>query len=235
MCKSATRVLIKEQHAFKTRGKTADMRVASPLNFGRFLFSVCFVGFSLAATSWASASTSMSPAVIRGSILTYAASNAAGYGGDLAYGTPIKFQTMSVGVPNPDPVSCHGERCFALGLTGDFQFPAVSSDHGRTWRIGGHWFAGAWADAAAFSSQMTALSPTVAVAWVPMQNTGFYSTSTAGRKWYAVVWPGNVASVTGSHTGEVITVTIAGFDSTRFGKILSYSSPDGGLVWRLDH
>lgn len=181
----------------------------------------------------ASASASTAPTVIHAVVLTYARSNAAGYGGDIAYGTPMKFEPMSVGVPNPDPVSCLGQRCFALGYAGAFQYPAISSDHGRTWRNGGHWFAGAWADAAAFASRMTVLTKTEAVAWFPMQNTGFYSTSTAGRRWYSVVWPGNVARVTGSSTGKEITVTVA--ESTGRGKRIAYGSRDGGLVWTLEH
>jgi hypothetical protein len=185
------------------------------------------------ATSSASASTY--PAIVRGSILSYAVTNAAGYGGDIAYGTPMKFPTMSIGVPNPDPVSCHGERCFALGSTGAFQFPAISFDHGRTWRNGGHWFAGAWADAAAFASRMTALSATDAIAWVPSQGSGFYATTTAGRRWCSVVWPGNVIGVAGSKSDDVITVTIVGFNSSRSGKHFRYRTSDGGVVWRLDH
>jgi hypothetical protein len=60
-------------------------------------------------TACTSASTSTTPAVIHGLLLSYAKSNAAGYGGDIAYGTPMKFETMSVGVPNPDPVTCLGD------------------------------------------------------------------------------------------------------------------------------
>jgi hypothetical protein len=206
------------------------MRVASALNIRWFALPFILLAPSLTATPSASAATPL--AMIRGSILSYAATNHEGYGGDIAYGTPMDFPTVSIGVPNPDPVSCLGERCFALGTNGDFQYPAVSSDHGRTWRNGGHWFAGAWADAAAFASRMTTLSATDAVAWVPMQNTGFYSTSTAGRRWCTVVWPGNVASVHASSDGDVMTVTVV---ATRSGNTLRYSSRDGGLVWRLDH
>jgi hypothetical protein len=208
------------------------MHVVTAHKVRRTVFSVLLLGVSLVATSSASASTY--PSKVRGSILSYAVTNAEGYSGDIAYGTPMKFSTMSIGVPNPDPVSCHGARCFALGYT-SFQYPAISSDHGRTWRNGGHWFAGAWADAAAFASRMTALSATDAVAWVPGQNTGFYSTSSAGRRWCSVVWPGNVISVHGSSGSNVITVTIVGSNSTRSGKHFSYSSRDGGLVWRLVH
>jgi hypothetical protein len=206
------------------------MRVASALHIRWIVLSMFLLGATLTATPSASASTTLT--LIRGSILSFAATNHEGYGGDVAYGTPMKFPTMSIGVPNPDPVSCLGERCFALGITGGFQYPAISSDHGRTWRNGGHWFAGAWADAAAFANRVTILSATVAIAWVPMQATGFYSTSTAGRRWCAVVWPGNVTSVHASRGGDVMTVTVVARNS---GNTLRYSSRDGGLVWRLDH
>jgi hypothetical protein len=208
------------------------MHDKSALRFRRTAAVACLLGVSLSSTS--SASAAYLP-LIRGSILSYAATNHEGYGGDIAYGTVTKFPTVSIGVPNPDPVSCVGQRCFALGNAGAFQYPAISTDHGRTWRIGGHWFAGAWADAAAFASRMTALSATDVVAWMPTQNTGFYSTSSAGRRWCAVVWPGQVIAVTGSDAGHVITVTIAGFDDTNSKVHVQYSSSDGGLVWRLDH
>lgn len=193
--------------------------------------SICIAAFAIVGT--ASASESTPPTVIHGHVLTYAQTNAAGYGGDIAYATPMKFETISVGVPNPYPVSCFGQRCFALGSTGNFQFPAISSNHGRSWRIGGHWFAGAWADAAAFASRITTLSRSDAVAWFPGQNSGFYSTSTSGRRWYAVVWPGNVTRVTG--TVAVTTVILVGLDSATSSTRIEYSSRDGGLVWILDH
>jgi hypothetical protein len=204
--------------------------VITEFKIQRIVVSLCLLGATLSVASSASASTPL--ALIRGTILSYAATNHEGYGGDIAYGTPIKFPAISVGVPNPDPVSCLGERCFALGTSGAYQYPAVSLDHGRSWRIGGHWFAGAWADAAAFASQMTTLSATDAVAWAPTQNTGFYSTSSAGRRWCTVVWPGGVTGVHASSAGKVITVTVV---ATNSGDTLRYSSRDGGLVWRLDH
>lgn len=222
---------------FSILGMCPELRhrrcVVSALIYRWFVFSAYVVGVAFIGISSASASTT--PAIVRGSILSYATTNAAGYGGDIAYGTPMKFEIMTIGVPNPESVSCHGQRCFALGSAGSFEYPAVSSDHGRTWRNGGHWFAGAWADAAAFASRMTVLSATNAVAWVSAQNTGFYSTSTAGRTWYAVHWPGNITRVTGSSTGEVITVTIVGFNSKPSGQSFRYSSRDGGLIWNLDH
>jgi hypothetical protein len=221
------------------RFKAFPMTQINPGDSSRIIrltaISACFLGISLTATSSASASASTYPAIIRGSILSYAVTNAAGYNGDVAYGAPMKFQTMSVGVPNPDPVSCIGARCFGLGSTGDFQFPAISSNHGRTWRNGGHWFAGAWADGAAFSTRMTALSANSAIAWVPMQNSGFYSTTSAGRRWCSVVWPGNVIGVRESMAGKAITVSIVGFNSNQSERHFSYTSRDGGLIWRLDH
>jgi hypothetical protein len=188
---------------------------------------------STSSRSSTAASASTKPAIVRGHVLSYAESNAAGYVGDVAYGTPEIFQSTSVGVPDPTAISCDGAHCFGLGTSAAFQYPAISSDHGQTWRIGGHWFAGAWADSAAFASRMTALNVTNAVAWFPLQNSGFYSTSTAGRTWYAVVWPGLVTSVTGSN-GYVITVKLVGFNSPRSGKSFRYSTNDGGSVWKLD-
>ncbi|MGP8009398.1 MAG: hypothetical protein ACLPKZ_03970, partial [Acidimicrobiales bacterium] len=78
------------------------MHVVTAYNVRRNVLSVLLLGASLVATSSASASTY--PSIVRGSILSYAVTNAEGYSGDIAYGTPMKFSTMSIGVPNPDPV-----------------------------------------------------------------------------------------------------------------------------------
>lgn len=192
------------------------------------LFSICVMMFSFVGI--ASASKSTIPTAIHGHVLSYAQTNAAGYGGDIAYATPMKLAIMTVGVPNPSAVSCVGQRCYALS-SGTFEYPVISSNRGRSWRNGGHWFAGAWADAAAFASRITTLSVSSAVAWFPGEATGFYSTSSAGRRWYSVAWPGTVARVTGS--ASVTTVLLVHTDSTSSITRVEYSSRDGGQVWTL--
>jgi hypothetical protein len=93
---------------------------------------------------------------------------------------------------------------------------------------------GAWADGAAFATRITVFSGSLAVAWFPMHGTGFYSTATAGRRWYSVVWPGDVTGVTGSRISDVVSVTLVSYNSPRTDKSFRYSSRDGGLVWTLD-
>ncbi len=115
---------------------------------------------------------------------SYKQSTASGYGGVLMAGTPVNTRA-TVWTISTSPRDCIGPRCVALAST-DFQYPAVSDDHGRTWRVAGHWFAGDWADGAAFATGITMLSPSVWLAPNGVSADGFYVTMNAGRTWREV-------------------------------------------------
>jgi hypothetical protein len=172
------------------------------------------------------------PKTLRATALTYAASNKEGYGGDVAYAKPVSAQALAqFGPPNPSAKSCVEERCFALGTYGGgFQYPLISKNGGRSWLNGGHWFAGAWADGAAFASTITAFSAMTAVAWFPGQNT-FYVTSTSGRTWYAA-WPeGAVVAVSSANDGKTIVMQVRA--NAPASRRFAYRTTDGGRTWAL--
>jgi hypothetical protein len=181
-------------------------------------------------SSPAFAGTSM-PRVVHGHLLTYAASVHEGYGGVVAYDSVVSRTALAqFGTPNPASSSCVGERCFGLGTVNGFQYPLISSNGGRTWRNGGHWFAGAWADGAAFASTMTTFSATTAVAWFPGQNT-FYVTSDAGHRWYSA-WPdGAIVAVTSPNDGATLVMRLGPSSMTPTEVVMQYRSTDGGRQW----
>lgn len=162
-------------------------------------------------------------------MLSYALTTREGYGGVVAWGSTVSQAELSqFGPPNPSSVSCVKKRCFALATVGGFQYPLVSSDGGRTWRNAGHWFAGPWADGAAFADAIVAFSATVAVAWYPGQST-FYVTSDAGRRWYSA-WPdGEVTAVTSSNLGATLVMHVRAYAPAR--ERYEYRCSDGGRRW----
>ncbi len=163
------------------------------------------------------------PSVPVATRISYAESRDQGYGGVTAYATPITAaQLREFGPPNPVAVRCWASECVGLATVDGFQYPALSRDHGRTWRNAGHWFAGAWADAAAFATRLRMLSPSVFVAWPDLH--GVYVTTDAGRAWYAVATPGAPVAATlerGSLTLEV----------RADGRVTRFAALGGGARW----
>jgi hypothetical protein len=200
----------------------------------RFAHRGCIVAtaISLALLVSITAPAESDPAIARvmhGVMLSYAQSTKQGYGGVVAYGTPVGRKALArFGPPNPSSTSCAGERCFGLGTyDGGMEFPLISSNGGRSWSNGGHWFAGAWADGSSFASTMTTFSSTTAVAWFPGENT-FYVTSTAGRVWYAA-WPeGEVIAVSSPNRGSTFVMRVRPYSH---GASFEYRSTDGGRQW----
>ncbi len=155
--------------------------------------------------------------------ITYTESRDQGYGGVLAYATPIPAaQLREFGPANPVSVRCWTSECVGLATVDGFQYPALSRDHGRSWRNAGHWFAGAWADGAAFALRIRMLSPSVFVAWPDLH--GVYATTDAGRVWFAVSTPGTPVAATW-RAGSLTLSVRAGPRVTRF------VARDGGRRW----
>jgi hypothetical protein len=190
--------------------------------------SVCLA--TTAAPSIAFASSAM-PRVVHGQLLSYAVTAREGYGGVVAYDSVVSRTALAeFGPPNPASSSCAEGICFGLGTVDGFQYPLISSDGRKTWRNAGHWFAGAWADGAAFASTITTFSATTAVAWYPGQNT-FYVTSDAGHRWYAA-WPdGAVVAVTSPNGGSTLVMHVGPSSMTPTTMVVTYRSTDGGHQW----
>lgn len=182
------------------------------------------------APSTAFAATAM-PRVIHGQLLSYAVSAHEGYGGVVAYDSLVSRAALAqFGQPNPASSSCAGDSCFGLGTVNGFQYPLISRNGPKTWRNAGHWFAGAWADGAAFASTITTFSATTAVAWFPGQNT-FYATSDAGHRWYSA-WPdGAIVAVTSPNGGLTLVMHVGPDSMTPTTPVVVYRSTDGGRQW----
>ena len=168
--------------------------------------------------------------VVHGRLLSYAVTTHEGYGGVVAYASSVSTRELAqFGPPNPASVSRKGARCFALGTVDAFQYPLISSDRGRSWRNAGHWFAGPWADGAAFANTVTTFSATTAAARYPGQNS-FYVTSDARRHWYSAWLSGEVTSVASSNHGATMFVDVRNPPAVQR---YEYRSTDGGRQWIL--
>lgn len=198
---------------------------------GRHLTAVATASLVVSLWSHAAHATSSLGRVVHGYLLTYAQSTHEGFGGVVAYGSAVtRAQLGAFGPPNPSSTSCLGTRCFGLGTVKGFEYPLASTDHGATWRNAGHWFAGGWADGAAFASTITMFSATTAVAWYPGQNT-FYVTSDAGHNWYAA-WPlGKIVAVTSPNEGATLVMHVLPYSTAPTKVVLEYRSIDDGRQW----
>lgn len=126
-----------------------------------------------------------------------------------------------------------GPDGYALASVDGFAYPAVTTDAGTTWRIAGLWFAGPWADGAAFPNTIRAYSLNVVVAFFPGENI-FYATTDGGAKWFASALPGKVENVSAARKQSAtssITVTIANQDGAK--KTANYRTVNSGRSWSL--
>lgn len=131
---------------------------------------------------------------------------------------------------------------WALGDYDHFEYPIFSSNHGVTWRVGGHWFAFPAADGAAFTSSIKAFrpqaaghAPTAMASYFVGEST-FYVTWDGGRQWHSTFMPGNVVSVTQLKSATMPSAPLQFFVvkvrsyfapfTTRY-----YSSVDEGRRW----
>jgi hypothetical protein len=126
-----------------------------------------------------------------------------------------------------------GPDGYALATVNGFVYPAVTTDGGTTWRIAGLWFAGPWADGAAFPSTIKAYSMSVAAAFYPGENI-FYVTTDGGAEWFASALPGGVVDVSGPTEGSAtpsFTVMVTNQDGAK--RTATYRTVDSGRSWSL--
>jgi hypothetical protein len=126
-----------------------------------------------------------------------------------------------------------GPDGYVLATVNGFVYPAATTDGGTTWRIAGLWFAGPWADGAAFPNTIRAYSLDVAAAFYPGENV-FYVTTDAGAEWFASALPGSVEDVSGPTEGSTtpsITVKVANQDGAK--RTATYRTVDSGRSWSL--
>ena len=162
---------------------------------------------------------------------SYAQTSAQGYGGVVAFGSRVDLSDLewtAGGDGKRIARSCLGARCVALAST-QFQYPIYSEDDGRTWRVAGHWFAGDWADGAAFATSISMLSPSVWLAPNGISPDGFYLTMDAGRRWQVVTVDGWATSNRFRH-GDVL-VSMRG--TSHGHAVLATYATSTGATWRL--
>jgi hypothetical protein len=124
---------------------------------------------------------------------------------------------------------------FALVTLDGFEYPVVTTNGGQTWRVAGIWFAGPWADAGAFTSQMVTFSKDVAVSYD--QSGDLYTTTDAGKRWYAAPFPSMIMSLTPAPTNSKVRPATPFVLIVRMGPrgpvVSQYRSIDGGRHWLL--
>jgi hypothetical protein len=129
-----------------------------------------------------------------------------------------------------------GEVEWALASIGGFQYPVVSLNQGRNWRIGGAYFGGPWADACAFVDHLRAVQKNAVVGWGGCPGT-LYVTWDSGRHWNGVPLPGGLTSLTFSRASDgapLMTASVSPFSSTKQHPLaVQYTSNDAGRTWLL--
>lgn len=155
---------------------------------------------------------------------------------------PIEFDSLitsiELGQNDADITSrsIAGNVEWALGTFNGFQYPIVSLDQGRRWRIGGAYFGAPWADACAFVSHLRAVSKNVVVGWGGCPGT-LYVTWDSGRHWNGVPLPGSLESVRFTRENERVTwinASVSPFSSTKeHPAVVHYTSTNSGRTWTL--
>ncbi len=129
-----------------------------------------------------------------------------------------------------------GDTGWAYATLDHYLYPIVSRDHGRSWHIGGIYFAVPIAKPLDYITSAKIFSPSV-VAFYASGSETFDITSDAGHHWSQTFFPGLIRAVTNSGSSirfpeGVIKVEVqSGPNSislTRF-----YISGNGGLRWNL--
>jgi len=125
---------------------------------------------------------------------------------------------------------------YALATVDGFEYPVVTKDGGRYWRIAGLWFAGPWADGAAFTSHMVTFSANVAVSYD--QSGELYATSDGGAEWFATHFPSMIMTVpstaTSSNPPPPTSIVVEIVRMGQKGPVVSmYRTLNGGRSWKL--
>jgi hypothetical protein len=150
----------------------------------------------------------------------------------LRYGTPVPTRSLTRHGEHVRSQRCAFTSCWAIGVTSEgYQYPLTRPAESRTWRIGGPWFAGAWAqDTATVASRIQILTPKAVIAFT-LRDWAYLSTD-EGQDWH-LIGLGHVVTAaveqgaSGSATYRVTAQTTSSPVETR-----DYISTDG-VVWRL--
>ena len=149
-----------------------------------------------------------------------------------AYAAPLPFGTLVTrsqlrafgGVTS---VTCRWGVCWGLGAPTGVEYPLRSTDGGKSWAIGGPFFAVPAADAAAFASEIRQLGPSLVVA--NLRGGQFlYFTGDGGRSWNVAGFGCNIVRPF-AVAPDLRLVCQSYFSPQK----RTYVSTDGGYRWRL--
>jgi hypothetical protein len=151
----------------------------------------------------------------------------------LRYGTRVPTWSLTRFGEHVRSLHCAFASCWAIGVTSQgYQYPLTRPARSRTWRIGGPWFSGAWANAPTVAARIQILSPKAVIAFTH-RNWAYLSTD-RGQDWSLVglgrvVRAAMIRSAGGAATYRVTAQTIGTPVEQR-----DYVSTNG-VVWRLAH
>lgn len=121
---------------------------------------------------------------------------------------------------------------FSLASVGQAQYPASTTDGGKTWQIDGPHFHVNAANAPDVVTRDGAMGPSTYYAYGGGGNTVVVS-SDGGSHWWRAYFPGSPLSVEPTYSGSkpgLVTIV-----ENNPGKFAAYVSTDGGQHWHLTH
>ena len=119
---------------------------------------------------------------------------------------------------------------FALAGVGQAQYPALTTDGGRTWRIDGPQFHIDAADAPEAVSSVGSASGRTLFAY---GSSAVDVTSDRGTTWWETLLPGLVVAVVPNAQGHLVAYVQQSTSSTHGAQTFQYVSRDGGRHWAL--
>lgn len=174
------------------------------------------------ATGIASASSSGPPATVTATALPHSDS-----GSMYAHrGRVVRSSKLEV------RVFVNARDGFALASVGQAQYPASTTNGGRTWRIDGPHFHVNAANAPDVVTEVTAIEPHTYAAYGGGQSV--VVSTDAGRHWWRAYFPGAPIAVE-STAGTGTKPSLAAIVEENPGKFAAYVSSDGGRRWHLAH
>lgn len=189
---------------------------ASTLVLGAGALGLTAAGVSAASTRAAAAATPPQQ--------TVAASAVTRQPGTLAPGTKVSSADLGQRVFTD---ATHG---FALASVGQAQYPASTSDGGKTWRTDGPALHVNAAQAPLSVVNIGATSRNTVFAYGSGQ--AIDTTSNGGQKWYRALFDGLVMAVVRGPQGHLVAFIDGGSGSS--GATWQYVSKDGGRSWHYD-
>lgn len=146
--------------------------------------------------------------------------------GTLAPGTAVKSSALGERV---FPSATHG---FALAAVGQAQYPAATTDGGKTWRTDG--------PALHLNAAQAPLSVTD-VGAATAKTAYFYgsgqvvdTTPDAGKHWYRALFQGVTMAVVPGPSGALVAFVDFSATSSASGTTLQYISRNAGRTWKYD-